>query len=573
MIGSYFSTPPLCSPRARGRWAASLLVLAGAALPLTAQARESTASELEAAEPSSPQVTPRPKLYSVVTIAGFELAPERISEALADELQVGLTQDSGAAALTLRVEAEAGKTVTVTYVPASGTPISRSVTAPGRADELPEVAALLAGNLARDESEQLLVDLAKARAAAADEARLAAEQAAKTEASKAEPKPEPQVKAKPEIAPANKEPELQDTLVNLSFFHPLALYPTATERRFNLELGLFYGHVGGIEGVGIDFTVLHVDRTATGALIGGLVTLHGGGLEGASIAGFANVGWGKSVRGAQIGGLVSYSGADDFEGAQVGGSLALAPGKSTGTQLAGLATFNGGPLTGAQIGGGVSIAGSQITGVQLAGGISYAQDVEGAQIASLVNVAPDGVNGVQLGDVNIAGKVEGAQIGLINVGGDVEGLQFGLVNVARSVKGASVGLVTYSKEGKTQLVAWTSSNEPMNLGARFYTGPLYAMPSVGYDPAHSNRFEPGVSLGARVELGRFYVDLDGQYSQRVKSETDANFMRLRYRALLGFAITPWVAVFAGGGVKHDVQTGADSSQSYGPDLAAGVELF
>jgi hypothetical protein len=242
-------------------------------------------------------------------------------------------------------------------------------------------------------------------------------------------------------------------------------------------------------------------------------------------------------------------------------------------QLAGLATFNGGPLTGAQIGGSASIAGSQVTGVQLAGGITYAQSVEGAQIASLVNVAPDGVDGFQLGDVNIAGKLEGAQIGLINVGGDVEGLQLGLVNVARRVEGASVGLVTYSHEGKTQLVAWTSSNEPMNLGARFYTGPLYAMPSVGYDPAHSDRFEPGFSLGGRVELGRFYVDLDGQYSQRVKSETDANFMRLRYRALLGFAVTPWVAVFAGGGVKHDVQTGADSSQSYGPDLAAGVELF
>src|SRR5690606_36543092 len=107
-------------------------------------------------------------------------------------------------------------------------------------------------------------------------------------------------------------------------------------------------------------------------------------------------------------------------------------------------------------------------------------------------------DGAQISLVNIANDVNGAQIGLVNIGANVHGAQVGLVNVAEDVNGASVGVVTYSKRGQTQITTWFDSTRPINVGARFVTGPLYAMPSIGTDPRTGDVFDFGLSLGVRI---------------------------------------------------------------------------
>jgi len=81
---------------------------------------------------------------------------------------------------------------------------------------------------------------------------------------------------------------------------------------------------------------------------------------------------------------------------------------------------------------------------------------------SLINLAEQGMLGLQLGVANVTGgesvglglgavnitqTMSGAQVGVVNVADDFEGLQFGLVNVARRLYGVQIGLANIIQEG------------------------------------------------------------------------------------------------------------------------------
>lgn len=444
----------------------------------------------------------------LVELDGYDTDPTEVQLAVAKELGAAVTEAPEGASATVRVNAQKGGNLSVVVERPGQARLMRAVAAPGRDDEVAEAAALLAGNLARDEAAELLIAL--------------------TPVAPAEPEPEPEP-AVPVAATAEPTP-LPWYPVNLSLFHPITVVPDSERARIGVELGLFYSRVGEISGAAFNPFVILVHGPTQGAEVAGVVGLNRGG-----------------GGGARVNGLVGWQ-AGAFEGATVSGLVTVSHGPHAGFLASGIA----------------SVQSSDFTGLQLAGAANVAGDVSGAQIAA----------------GNVAGDVSGAQIGVVNVGGRVSGLQLGLVNVAEDIDGASIGIVTVSAKGRIQPVAWYSNGTPVNVGLRLYTGPLYAMPTLGFDQETNENGDtvdvlaPGFSLGARIPIARAFVDLDINYSNPAPElRYDEHEVDLRYRALVGFEVTDWVAPFLGGGVRHHFRTLGESSESFQPELSAGVQFF
>jgi hypothetical protein len=487
-----------------------------------------------------------------VEASGLALDERTVRDAIIRELSLEESaSDAPPVNVTLRVVS--GGDLTVTIVDDSGRDLSRSVAAPARAAEVPEVTALLVGNLARDEASGLLARLRK-------------------------PEPEPEPVA-PIAPPEAEPPALPLDSVNLSLVYPMTLRPNSDQRRFAFEMGLFYSRIGALSGVGLELGgVLHVLGRADGAMVSGLGYWNNGPSDGVRIAGLFGVG-GTGMVGVAIAGATSIE-RGDVTGVQISGVLDTASGAVSGVQVAGAANLAG-DLDGAQIAGAFSMAGV-VHGGQIAGAVNLARgEVDGGQLSGAVNIA-DRLNGMQISVVNIGGDVSGAQIGIINVARDVEGVQLGVVNVARQVDGVSLGLVPYSQRGRTQAVAWYNTTLPMNVGVRFETGFLYVMPTFGFDPRGNSELAagvdgdiaPGLSIGYRLRLSRAFADLEANSTnQSDGSDYGENSVDLRYRVLAGYQLTPAFGVFAGGGVRHHIETQGPSDQSVKPEFSLGIQLL
>jgi hypothetical protein len=550
-------------------------------------AREPGAGPVLGTTPSSPNgAIPEPARIEVeVGAEGLSVDEAAIRAAIERELARGNTPGStGNAAsesvngarvqVSVRLERGASRSLRVRYQPASGRDVSRTVRAPERADELPEVTALLVGNLARDETSALLAGLAS-------------------------PDPVPMapvaaVVPSPSAAPA-EAPPLPFSTVNLSVFAPFTLRANSEQQRFAFEFGLFYSHIGGLSGVGVTgLGVLRVDGVAEGLELAGIGYLSGPGV-GVRAATFFGVSRGRFDGIGLSAGALVHDGV--WNGAEIATLTSLASGALDGAQLStgynqaaevsGLQASAGanlarGPVNGAQFTVGVNVAQGAVDGVQGAGTVNWAAGaLTGAQVSAAANIASS-VDGVQLSLVNIGGNVRGAQIGLVNVAGNVSGVQLGLVNVADQVEGQSLAFVPYSRAGRTQIVTWYDSSQPLNLGVRFHSGALYVMPTFAYEPgpvlpwsqSAKSRYAPGVSLGGMLPLGRAFVDLDANYSERSTGLSyDTDHVHLRYRALAGWQCTPAFAVFAGGGLHHELRTANGAEVQLKPELSVGVQIL
>jgi hypothetical protein len=534
-----------------------------------------------------------------VEATGWALDERSVRAAILRELELDDRAPSGQAPMAIALRAVSGGDLTVTIHAGAGQDLSRSVTAPARADEVPEVTALLVGNLARDEAGDLLARLLT---------------------------PEPAVALEPAPAPVEAEKQLPLDSVNLSLVYPLTLRERTDERRFALEVGLFYSRIGALSGVGLELGgVAHVLGRVDGFMLGGIGYWHGGAAEGVRIGGVLGVG-GTGLEGVSLAGAVTVE-RGDVSGGQISGVTNIASGELDGIQLAGGLNLAGAVegaqvsgifnlahgVDGAQLGAGVNqargdVAGWQVGGIanlahaldgaQLAGGINLARgSVEGAQTAGVANLAVGDLDGVQLSAglnlaerisgmqisvLNIGGDVSGGQIGIVNVARDVEGVQLGIVNVAREVDGVSLGMVPYSKRGRTQGVVWYGTSTPFNVGVRFHTGALYVMPTFGYDPRGSavilepidGDYAPGLSLGYRLTIDRAFADLDANYTSRSDgADYDEHDVELRYRLLGGFQLVRNFGVFAGGGVRHHFRTQGPADTSVNPEFSVGIQVL
>jgi len=89
--------------------------------------------------------------------------------------------------------------------------------------------------------------------------------------------------------------------------------------------------------------------------------------------------------------------------------------------------------------------GSGTKGIQFGGlgNIQFAADMQGIQLAGLINLNLGDTDGIQIaGLFNGGGEVRGIQLaGLFNHASAVRGIQIGLVNVTKELTGLQIGLV------------------------------------------------------------------------------------------------------------------------------------
>lgn len=523
-------------------------------------------------------------IFVTVSIEGYTLEAGSVAAAIARELNVALSTNAQQARTTFEVTAVRDRDLAVTFRDQSGHELKRVVKAPANDAQVSEVAALLAVNLSQDKSAELLAEL--------------------TPPPKPAVTPEPTQAQAPQPAQTPSQgkppaPELPFVWGNATFVYPLAVVRDVDKRNVGVEVGLLYSQVGAISYLGVNELMLHVRQSTRGVLLSGFGTIAGDSdyvtpQDTVRIAGFFNYGMGP-MRGVGIAGFADFENVPEgtqrgLIGAQLSGFINGVNADAEAMQLAGAINYSK-ALTGVQVGGLLGAARGPLVGGQVSGLLNYSEEAMGAQISGLANVANGNMQGAQIsglanfinGDVhgaqisggaNIASDVTGAQIGIVNIGKHVKGAQIGLVNIAEKMEGPSIGVVTYSKSGQTQLTAWFDSTRPVNVGARFVSGVMYAMPMVGGDPTKTDEFSFGFSLGARIPVDRLYFDLEGNASNRIKDgKFEENYQDLRYRAAIGVRLTPWLGVFAGGGARHEIFTDDAIDNRVRGLWNAGIDLF
>ncbi len=167
----------------------------------------------------------------------------------------------------------------------------------------------------------------------------------------------------------------------------------------------------------------------------------------------------KGIQLNLIGNFTSFSdssGSSGTKGLQIGG-LGNILGDITsdtdmqGIQLAGLVNLNWGDADGIQIAG-LHNWGFKVRGMQIASLWNGVDTVRGIQVALLINSALSTMQGIQIAAANFSEKATGLQCGLYNGAKSVRGIQIGLINVTQELSGLQIGLVNYIKESPVPIL-------------------------------------------------------------------------------------------------------------------------
>ena len=154
---------------------------------------------------------------------------------------------------------------------------------------------------------------------------------------------------------------------------------------------------------------------------------------------------------------------------------------SRGVVMTSLGSVVQGRSLGLLVAGGFNVTTGRAAGVALSGGLNVHTGPVQGLTASTVTVATGGLEGAQIGLINIGGSVTGAQVGILNIGSAVRGAQVGVVNIAGPVTGAQLGVLNVAKEvdaavgalasiswaHRIRAVAWLSSIAPLQVGVQF----------------------------------------------------------------------------------------------------------
>lgn len=343
----------------------ALLVLG--VTPVAAQPVEHPSQE---AEPPGPHAGPELGIKVMADAAALDAAELRA--AIAVELAVGVTDATGFAPALGRLEiAIDGGAARVSYRPAAGTLVERTLALPENRAERIELLSYIATNLVRDQAGEVLAGLQPVAASV--------------------PRRVP--------PPAVTRAPSKELVATIGLVPPLSV-----------------DRVRGVHvviGAGLHALVGYTDGSRY-ASVSGVID---------SQRDFAS--------GVQIGGAAVLAGRVDL-GMQIAGVSASSRGAVDGVQIAGAVTSAGGDVAGIQIAGGASIATESLRGVQIAGATSIAERLRGLQIAGGANIGGD-VEGMQIGVLNIAKKMRGVQLGVINISNDGDdAYPIGLINYSRN---------------------------------------------------------------------------------------------------------------------------------------------
>ncbi|MBX3234200.1 MAG: hypothetical protein KIT84_40305 [Labilithrix sp.] len=257
----------------------------------------------------------------LLLVHGDELPKERLRDAIAAELKKPVAIDAGAGG--------AGGVVTVTYRaatrelavtwdgPKRGT-VSRVVSAADKVDDVVRDAALLAGNLARDEADELLGPKPPPPVEPAEPAALPP----------LPPPIEPSTPSSPGAdrpTPPARDPNDRD--FNLGVIYPLATNFGRPQVKTKFDWNLFSSRIGELDGFQLGGANV-VGRDASGVQIGWIANVVGGTAAGWQVAPFVNRA--GALEGIQTAALVNTAGrasggqvalvnlSGDLDGAQVG---------------------------------------------------------------------------------------------------------------------------------------------------------------------------------------------------------------------------------------------------------------
>jgi len=469
----------------------------------------------------------------------------------------------------LAVSVDGGPTATITYSPRSGAPRARAVALGNDAAQWPLVITLLAGNVVRDEAQDLLAGLPPGdlpRPEAPGDVPAPVQAPVSDEVAP----PAPVVVPSPEASPHAGGLDASGSLVD----------PAPVREHRWLGLGLVPGlstdltHIGSVRHyLSIDLLV-GVSGGSTGLSLSGVADIERGPVAGTQIGGVFTYAW--QVAGTQVAGVAAVAGeingvqvagtaavADRVDGFQIAGVAALSR-LGAENQVAGVAAFAQGN-TGVQVGGVAALAQGN-TGVQIGGVAALAQGDAGVQIggvaavASGANVQVGGVASIARGTanvqvagvVNVARRLRGVQIAPVNVAHDGDGIQVGVINVAGSPDGFSFGLVNIVPGGRHDLETAIDSNRTGTVLFRHGGRRWHNVYGIGGHPVNESGpnddvWMYGLGFGPSLELGDTVIDLEAigwQVNHGPRHESDVSILG-QVRLSVAHRIGP-VSLVAGG---------------------------
>lgn len=410
------------------------------------------------------------------------------------------------------------------------------------------------------------------------------------------------------------EPRSEHYFFNFSIAYPLSINKSKQDST-NINLSLFYSHVGQVHGLDVSGLVSAVEGNINGLQIAGLAGVCGDEFTGVQIVGGFSVAGkrfsgiqlcggisvsGKTFQGWQTSGLISVVG-NSFRGVQVTGGFNIVGEDAVGLQASGLFNitgerFRGIQTTGAfnvtgedyaglQVAAGFNVTGDDYNGLQVAGGFNVTgNDYNGLQVAGGFNVVGDVLSGLQLGTFNIAATSRGAQIGVVNAAGKLNGFQLGLINYSIEGDGIPVGLINISKyDGRIKWINWASNISGINSGVKFTVNNIYSIVTLGSINFYGDITESlvyagfyGVSfpfgrLSLNTDIGYMYLDNQDLFRKR-RGKIDQHVTLMR--ASLNMELSKRFSLFAGSGLGYisDYNTFLSSGEVY-PLFFAGLELF
>jgi hypothetical protein len=409
---------------------------------------------------------------------------DAVGASIAKELGVDVELAEGTCELPCLDIAIDGKSyATVVFAPRSGSPRQRRVKLGADTRQWRLVITLLAGNVVRDEAQDVLAGLPPRALPAAPATAAPADVPPAPPAPPAPPDPgdapvSVTVNVNTGGGPAADELPAEASIAAAAAPGAVPVLPTASELDADLTREHRFFQLGFVPAVSTDLThigtvrhflsvnlLVGVSGGSSGLAVSGIADVQRGLTAGFQVAGVAAIA--PRVAGTQVAGVAAVAGeldgvqiagtaavadrVDGFQAAgvaavsrssadtQVGGIAAVAFGRA-GTQVAGVATSASGNA-GMQLAGvatsargdagfqaaGVAAVAGKNANVQISGVASVAHDTANIQISSVVNVARR-VRGLQLSTINVADEVDGVQIGIINVG-SADGFSLGLINI------------------------------------------------------------------------------------------------------------------------------------------------
>ncbi|MFU8804528.1 MAG: LA_2272 family surface repeat-containing protein, partial [Bradymonadaceae bacterium] len=150
-----------------------------------------------------------------------------------------------------------------------------------------------------------------------------------------------------------------------------------------------------------------------------------------------------------------------------------------------------------------------VHGVQVSGGVNIARDgVRGVQVAPLANIAGSGRGG-QVGYINVTPNWRGVQVGAVNLAREVTGVQVGILNINRT-SGASVGLLNIHYAEPAYVQTWYTTNGMLMYGVRHGGRYLHYTYAMGNSMTGFGDFviAMGGGIGTRIPFEQLYIDID-----------------------------------------------------------------